>query len=176
MIGRLPIIWPRQAFSKRDSALKGVSQAQSSRGGRKGCPPLGPCMPADSATAHLWNGIASEAHARMARAKSREATLRREVHAAQAALEARAGAVEPSALGECGPLCPRWANETSRQRDAVQVAVDGVASENVDRRGGPRRDHLINDLHAGQAFSILWRVDAGKRDFREVPAVRCGQD
>src|SRR5208337_1304106 len=48
---------------------KGVSQAQSNRGGRKGRPPLSSCMPADSATAHLGNGIASEAHVRNGGAK-----------------------------------------------------------------------------------------------------------
>ena len=77
---------------------------------------------------------------------------------------------------ECGGRRVGWAIETSGQRDAVQVAVDGGARENVDRRGGPRRDHLINDLHAGKAFNILWRVDAGRREWREVPPVRYGQD
>jgi hypothetical protein len=32
---------------------KGVSQAQSGKGGRKGCAPLGSCMPVDSATAYV---------------------------------------------------------------------------------------------------------------------------
>ena len=62
------------------------------------------CMPADSATAQMRNGIAAEAHAKIAGAKGREVTLRQEIHEAQAALEARAGAVERSVLGECGGL------------------------------------------------------------------------
>ena len=52
-------------------AWKGVSQAQSGRGGRKGRSPLLSCMPVDSATAHVRNGIASGAHARNAGAKGR---------------------------------------------------------------------------------------------------------
>ncbi len=39
---------------------KGVFQAQSGRGGRKGCSPSLSCMPVDSATAYVRNGIASE--------------------------------------------------------------------------------------------------------------------
>ena len=48
-----------------------VSRAQSGRGARKGCSPLWPCMPVDSATAYVQNGIASEAHARNGGAKRR---------------------------------------------------------------------------------------------------------
>jgi len=70
------------------SSEKLVSQEQSGLGGRKGRSPLWPCMPVDSATEHLRNGIAAEAHARIAGAKSRGATLRREVHPAQEVLEA----------------------------------------------------------------------------------------
>ena len=50
---------------------KGVSQAQSGKGGRKGCAPLGSCMPVDSATAYVRNAIASEAHARKGGAEGR---------------------------------------------------------------------------------------------------------
>ena len=50
---------------------KGVSQAQSGTGGRKGCSPLLSCMPVDSATAYVRNGIASEAHVRNGGAKRR---------------------------------------------------------------------------------------------------------
>jgi hypothetical protein len=45
-------------------AWKGVSQAQYGRGGRKGCSPLLSCMPVDSASAHVRNGIAPEADVR----------------------------------------------------------------------------------------------------------------
>jgi len=45
-------------------AWKGVFQAQSGRGDRKGCAPLLSCMQADSATAHVRKGIASEAEVR----------------------------------------------------------------------------------------------------------------
>jgi hypothetical protein len=50
---------------------KGVSQAQSGGGGRRGPCPLLSRMPVDSTTAHLRNGIASAAHARNGGAKSR---------------------------------------------------------------------------------------------------------
>ena len=43
---------------------KGVYQAQSGRGGRKGCSPLLSCMLVDSATAYVPNGIAAEADVR----------------------------------------------------------------------------------------------------------------
>jgi len=79
-------------------------------------------------------------------------------------------------IPQCRDLRVGSAIKTSRQRDAVQVAVDRGARENVNRRGGPRRDHLINDLHAGKASNVLWRVDAGRREWREVPPVRYGQD
>jgi hypothetical protein len=39
---------------------KGVSQAQSNRGGRKGSSPLWPSVPVNSATAHVPNGIAAQ--------------------------------------------------------------------------------------------------------------------
>ncbi|MGD0460641.1 MAG: hypothetical protein ABSC21_23205, partial [Terriglobia bacterium] len=51
------------AWAQTDFDVKGVSQAQSGRGGEKGCSPLWPCMPVDSATAYVRNGIPSEAHA-----------------------------------------------------------------------------------------------------------------
>jgi len=54
---------------------KGVSQAQSGRGGGKGCSPLGSCMPVDSAAADVRNGIASGAHARKGGVKSRSLPL-----------------------------------------------------------------------------------------------------
>ena len=40
-----------------------VSQAQSGKGARKGCSPLLTCVPVDSASACVRNGIASEGHA-----------------------------------------------------------------------------------------------------------------
>jgi len=88
---------------------KGVYQAESLRVRRKGISPLLSRIPVDSATGHLRNGFAWEAHARDAGAKSPRAILRREVHAAKAALEVRAGAVEGWALGECGRRRARWA-------------------------------------------------------------------
>jgi hypothetical protein len=48
-----------------------VSQDQSGLGGQKGCSPLLSCMPVDSATAYVRNGIASEPHVRNGGAKSR---------------------------------------------------------------------------------------------------------
>src|SRR5271157_803211 len=90
-------------------SAKGVYQAESLRVRRKGISPLLSRIPVDSATGHLRNGFAWEAHARDAGAKSPRAILRREVHAAKAALEVRAGAVEGWALGECGRRRARWA-------------------------------------------------------------------
>jgi hypothetical protein len=51
---------------------KGVSQAQSGRGGGKGCAPFWSCMPVDSATACVRNGIATEAQVGNEGVKSRE--------------------------------------------------------------------------------------------------------
>jgi hypothetical protein len=45
-------------------SVKPVSQYQSGLGGQKGCAPLWPFMPVDSATAYVRNGIASEADVR----------------------------------------------------------------------------------------------------------------
>ena len=49
-------------------------------------------MPANSATAHLRTGIASEVHTRKRGTQEPRATLGRDIHVAQEALEARAGA------------------------------------------------------------------------------------
>jgi len=58
-------------FGRLDSGMEGRYQAQSRRGGWKGCAPLLSCMSADSATAHVRKGIASQAHARNGGAKGR---------------------------------------------------------------------------------------------------------
>jgi hypothetical protein len=51
-------------FGRLDSGMEGRFTAQSGRGDPKGCSPLLSCMPADSATAHVQNGIAPEADVR----------------------------------------------------------------------------------------------------------------
>ena len=66
--------FPSSGFGRHGAngirALKGVSQAQSGRRARKGCAPLWPCMPVDSATAYVRDRIASGAHVRSGEPKA----------------------------------------------------------------------------------------------------------
>jgi hypothetical protein len=71
----------------------GDSQEHSGLAGQTGCSPLFSFMPVDSASACMWNGIASETYVKNGSEKLR-ATLGREIHPAEEGVEARVGAHE----------------------------------------------------------------------------------
>ena len=70
MKSRLPIEWVTSWAGFRCGWA--FHRHQSGRGGRRGCSPLLSCMPADSATAWVRNGIESMAHVRKGGANGEE--------------------------------------------------------------------------------------------------------